>query len=97
MIIRLTARARREVLRQQAHWLEHGDSKLVLIEDLEEAFSLLASQPNIGEIFPSKRRATVRRLPLPRAHCHLYYVVRPDNQIDVLALWSMRRGRTPKF
>lgn len=41
----MTARARRELLKQQAHWLEHGESKLVLIEDLEGAQELLINQP----------------------------------------------------
>ncbi len=97
MIVNLTSRARRELLRLQAHWLEHGDSKLVLIEDLEAAQETLSHQPNVGPVYPSNRKDTVRRLLLPRAHCYLYYVVRPQaDRIDVLAVWSTHRGRTPK-
>lgn len=98
MKVVLSERARRDIARIHAYWLEHRDSKSLLIEELAEAERTLSNQPNIGQKYPSRRTRQVRRLLLPKTSCHLYYVVHPSaERVEVLAVWGAVRGRSPKL
>lgn len=69
---------------------------LALVDDLERAFELIASQPGIGARSRNAKKEGVRRLLLSRTGYHLYYQVNAEaGRVEVLALWHSRRGREP--
>lgn len=66
--------------------------------ELERALQILASQPLIGSRARNVKLAGVRRLHLPRVHCHLYYRVTPQPEVvEILALWHTSRGTSPNL
>jgi plasmid stabilization system protein ParE len=94
----ISERARRDIARIHQYWLEHRDSKELLIEELADAERVLTSQPHVGQKYPSRRKREVRRLLLPKTSCHVYYVVYPSaERVEVLAVWGAVRGRGPKL
>jgi len=69
---------------------------MMLRDELEAAYGLIAELPFAGESVPHSRIAGLRRVLLGRTQYHLYYVVADDEGvIEVLALWHTSRGRRP--
>jgi len=65
-------------------------------EEIERAFELVSSQPQIGTKAGNVRLAGVRRIHLSRIRYHLYYRVRESPRVvEVLALWHTSRGSGP--
>lgn len=62
--------------------------------ELEEAFGILGDAPEIGVSFLRRGVPGLRRLLLRRSRYHIYYVHEGD-EVQVLAVWSAVRRRTP--
>jgi plasmid stabilization system protein ParE len=62
--------------------------------ELEQAFALLAINPNLGALARNAKLSGVRRIHLAKIHHHLYYRVR-EHTVDILALWHTSRGSAP--
>ena len=96
--VKLTPRARQEILRAVASWRERTAEPRVLDEDLEEALRTLASHPEIGAPHPGTKDPGVRRWLLPRAQLHAYYrVLTTERVVRVLSFWSTARRRGPRL
>ena len=65
-------------------------------EELEKAFDLITTQPNIGPIAQNVNQPGVRRFHLSRIHYQLYYRHQGE-MVEVLALWHDARGYGPEF
>jgi plasmid stabilization system protein ParE len=63
-------------------------------KELDKAFDLLTTQPNIGPPAPNAKTPGVRRYHLSRIHYHIYYRLRAD-MVEILALWHVSRGSDP--
>jgi len=90
--IRVTRRAAEQISEAAAWWtLNRPAAPGAIVDELEQAFALIATQPRIGAIARDAKLAGVRRIHLGRVHYHLYYRASP-NSVEVLALWHTSRG-----
>lgn len=89
--------AARAIAEASEWWLANRDkAPSAFAEEMERAFQLIASQPNIGARALNAKLAGVRRIHLARIRYHLYYrVVKQPPAIQVLALWHTSRGNDP--
>jgi plasmid stabilization system protein ParE len=86
--------AQRHIRAAKKWWKENRPAAPDLLSaELERAFDLITTQPNIGPPAPVKTPG-VRRFHLARIHYHLYYRPKPD-VVEILALWHVRRGSGP--
>ena len=67
----------------------------LLRQELTRAFELITTQPGIGTKALDASIPGVRRLHLFRTRYLLYYRVRDDEAVEVLALWHTSRGSRP--
>lgn len=78
-----------------AWWRENraatGD---LFLNELGEAFELIAGMPQIGRLYRRSPVPNVRRLLLRRSRYHVYYLTK-SNEIWVLAIWHAQRGVGP--
>lgn len=95
--LRVVPVAQRQI-RQAAHWWQENRSAApgLFREELERAFDLITTHPELGVRSPEVGSGRVRRLHLSGIRYYLYY--RPeDDLISVLALWHASRGSLPKI
>ena len=93
--LRVTKRADADIERAADWWEQNRPlAPDALREELDRAFSLLVTQPEIGAPALNVRARSVRRLHLSRVHYHVYYRVR-GTEVQVLALWHTSRGLGP--
>jgi len=93
--IAVTRRAEREIRQAASWWVENRPAAPEAFRrDLERAFTLLSSQPEVGAQARNVRLAGVRRIFLHRVRYHLYYRVTPD-AVEILAVWHASRGSAP--
>ena len=99
MNFRISKRARRQVEKIQAWWLEHRPSAHGLfLEELAAAEKQLRAVPELGSIYSEHPTGVVRRVLLPRTRHHLYYRYQPRcDELTVLAIWGTPKGRAPKL
>jgi plasmid stabilization system protein ParE len=62
--------------------------------ELEVAFALIGSAPNVGHPYRRSPVAGTRRVLLVRSRYHVYYVPL-DDELVVLAVWHASRGSGP--
>ena len=87
----------RQIERASNWWREHRDkAPTAFDEDIDAAFKLLRSNPHAGTPVRA-RRIGVRSLWLDRVGYFVYYRERPNNLIEILALWHASRGSRPKL
>lgn len=93
--VRTTPEVEVQVREVDAWWRENRAAATDLfLDELSEAFELIANMPQLGHLYRASPIAHVRRLLLPRSRYHVYYVVR-SNEVLVLAVWHARRGFGP--
>ena len=97
LFVKPTSRAAAEIRRASAWWRANRPAApLALVDDLERAFELIATQPGIGAQARNAKKDAVRRVLLSRTGYYLYYQVNEEaGRVEVLALWHSRRGREP--
>ena len=94
--VRTTPRADNEILVILRWWRENRPAAPNLFEEeLAEASTRLATQPEIGMAFSRPRAPKTRRLLLRRTRYHVYYE-HDDEGVLVHAVWGAVRGRPPR-
>ena len=66
----------------------------LFLQELDNAFELLASAPQIGRSYRRSSVPGTRRLLLKETRHHVYYVS-VDGEVRVLAIWHAKRGAGP--
>jgi plasmid stabilization system protein ParE len=95
LAIRVAQRAAREIDEAFEWWRKNRpDAPDAIREELERAFALISSHPNVGARAVNTVLRDVRRVHLARIQYHLYYRTTPS-AIDVLAFWHAKRGSGP--
>ena len=84
---------------EAGHWWRENRTKApeALQEELQNAFQLIATQPDVGATARNVKLPGVRRILLRRVNYHLYYrlVESPVRSVQVVALWHASRGKAP--
>lgn len=95
--VQVTALAARQVREAEAWWRRNRTAAANAIQDeLQRAFSLIASQPGAGGRAANVRLPNVRRIFLARIKYHVYYhVISAPERVEVVAFWHSRRGAAP--
>ncbi len=95
--VEVTALAAQHIRRAEDWWRSNRPSVPNAVrEDLEQALSLLVTQPRIGPIARNVKLTGVRRVYLARIKYDLYYrEIEGSDIVQVLALWHSRRGVAP--
>jgi plasmid stabilization system protein ParE len=92
-----TAFAARQI-RDESHWWRRNRTKAPSLfrEQLRKAFGLISEYPEAGAIAEDVELRDVRRVLLVDTQHYVYYRVdRTARRIEVLAVWSTRRGESP--
>ena len=97
MRFEVSKRARRQIERIQAWWLQkRPDALSLFLDELSHAERQLREKPDLGSVYLEHKRGTVRRVLLPKTRHHLYYRHRPDrDELVVLSVWGAPRERGP--
>jgi plasmid stabilization system protein ParE len=86
-----------DIRRIDSWWREQRPAAPDLfVNELSEAFALLAETPEIGHRYARPGIPGVRRLLLRATRYHVYYVF-DGNIAAVLSVWSAVRGRGPRL
>jgi plasmid stabilization system protein ParE len=94
LLVYLTNDAR-EQAREASDWWSAASSNLFM-EELDRALELISDNPNIGEAYNHPKLSGIRRRLLQKTSYYLYYRKDPKrNALQVLCLWSTRRGSPP--
>jgi plasmid stabilization system protein ParE len=95
LAVRTTPDAESQVRAIDDWWRRHrAAAPDLFLDELETAFTLIGSAPNVGHPY---RRAPVggtRRVLLARTRYHVYYAPLGD-EVVLLAVWHARRGSGP--
>jgi plasmid stabilization system protein ParE len=93
--VRTTPEADHHVRAIDEWWRKHRTSAPnPFLEELEAAFALIGSAPNVGHPYRRSPVAGTRRVLLVRSRYHVYYVPL-DDELVVLAVWHASRGSGP--
>jgi plasmid stabilization system protein ParE len=87
-------------IREEAQWWRRNRTRAPSLfrAELRRAFALIAEYPEAGAIAEDVELAGVRRVLLVDTQHYLYYRVhRAAKRIEVLAVWSTRRGEPPSL
>jgi plasmid stabilization system protein ParE len=95
----VSKRARRQIEKIQAWWVEHRPSAPVLfLDELAGAERRLRTKPTLGSVYRAHKSGVVRRVLLTRTNHHLYYrYLAERDELTVLAVWGAPRERGPKL
>jgi plasmid stabilization system protein ParE len=95
--VKLTALAARQIREAEAWWRANRTAAPNAIrQELQRAFSLIASQPTAGGRATNVKLPGIRRVYMPRVGYHVYYhVPGPSEYVEVVAFWHARRGDGP--
>ena len=95
--VQITAVAARQIREAEAWWrINRTAAPDAIRQELQSAFSLIASQPNAGGRATNVRLPNVKRIYLPRIKYHVdYHVVGEPLYVEVVAFWHARRGDGP--
>jgi plasmid stabilization system protein ParE len=95
--VQVTALAARQIREAEAWWrINRTAAPDAIAEELQRAFSLIASQPYAGGRATNVRLPNVRRVFMPRIKYHVYYhVAGASEYVEVVAFWHARRGDGP--
>jgi plasmid stabilization system protein ParE len=95
--LRVVPTAERQIRAAARWWHANRPAAADLLqEELEKAFHLVTTQPEIAPAAPNVTTPGVRRFHLSRVHYHLYYRLKSD-EVEVLAFWHVARGSGPKI
>jgi plasmid stabilization system protein ParE len=93
--VRTTPEADDQVRAIDQWWRTHRTAASSLfLDELEDAFALIASAPNVGHPYRRSPVVGTRRVLLARSRYHLYYVSVGD-ELVVLGVWHASRGSGP--
>ena len=67
----------------------------LFLEELEAAFALIGSAPNVGRPYRRSPVEGTRRVLLARSRYHVYYIPVDDDEVVVVAIWHASRGIGP--
>ena len=95
--VQVTALAARQIREAETWWRKNRTGAPHAIqEELQRAFVLIASQPNVGSRAANVKLSNVRRIFLPRIKYHIYYhVLDAPSRVEVVAFWHARREAAP--
>lgn len=95
--VEITGLAAGQIRAAEAWWrINRSAAPNAIREELERAFSLVASQPQAGSRTTNSALPGVRRVYMPRIKYHVYYhVVSKPDRVQVVAFWHARRGSGP--
>ena len=97
--IKPTALAAQQI-RSESQWWRRNRPKAPKLfrEELRKAFALISEYPEAGVIAEDLELTDVRRVLLVDTQHFVYYRMdRASMRIEVLAVWSTRRGEPPKL
>jgi len=93
--VRTTPEADDHVRSIDKWWREHRTTAPSLfLDELETAFALIASAPNVGHPYRRSPVGGTRRILLTRSRYHVYYAPL-DDELVILAVWHASRGSGP--
>ncbi|HKR65074.1 MAG TPA: type II toxin-antitoxin system RelE/ParE family toxin [Thermoanaerobaculia bacterium] len=99
MPFRITpTRAAATQIRNESAWWRRNRTKAphLFRDELRSAFALIAEYPDAGAPAEDVDLAGVRRIILAGTQHFVYYRVNPAAQlVEILAMWSTRRGEPP--
>ena len=95
--VQVTALAARQIREAESWWrINRTAAPDAIAQELQRAFSLVASQPQAGGRATNLKLANVRRVYMPRIKYHIYYhVVDAPERVEIVAFWHARRGDGP--
>lgn len=87
-------------IRRESRWWRRNRTKAPRLfrDELRRAFALIAEYPDAGPIAEDVSLEGVRRVVMSGTQNYVYY--RPnlaEKRIEVLAVWSARRGEAPRL
>lgn len=96
MKYRFTERGKEQAKNEAAWWRENRDKAPdLLVDELERALETLLILPESGKLYGVHDGVALRRVPLKKTRCHVYYSVE-DDEIVVHFVWGSRmRGGPP--
>ncbi len=98
MKVRLSKRAQGAIARIDARWREVADHPETFLRELLDTIELLETVSAPGTPCPTAKRPRLKRVLLEKSDCHVYFEINEGKQmIEVLTVWSARRGRAPKL
>ena len=88
-----------DVVEEHAWWQEHrADSPGLFLDELADAYTLLAEQPLAGIACTLAEGRIVRRLILKRTRHHVYYEYQPAHGCVVVhSVWGAVKLRQPQI
>jgi plasmid stabilization system protein ParE len=93
--VRTTPEADQHVRAIDEWWRSHRTAAPNLfLDELEAAFALIGSAPNVGHPYRRSPVTGTRRILLVRSRYHVYYVPL-DDEVVVVAVWHASRGSGP--
>lgn len=95
--VQVTALAARQIREAESWWRTNRTAAPnAIAQELQRAFSLIASQPQAGGSATNVTLRGVRRVYLPRIKYHIYYhLIDNAERVEVVAFWHARRGDGP--
>ena len=99
MKLRISRRARSQIERIQAWWVENRPaSPALFLDELAATERRLRAAPELGAVYTEGKGGVVRRVVLPKTQHHIYYRIDLEGtELMVLVVWGARRGRLPKL
>jgi plasmid stabilization system protein ParE len=78
-------------------WVRHrGAAPNLFLEELADAFALLAVEAGVGVRCTNRAIPGLRRYLLRATRYHLYFV-HNDELVVIVGIWGATRGTTPRF
>ncbi len=99
MKVRVTGRAKREIVRAALWWKTNRlEAPGLFLDELEVAERHLCTAPVSVQIYGYRKNRLIRRWLLEKSEYHLYFSVNRKAQVIMLhSVWGARRGRGPKL
>jgi plasmid stabilization system protein ParE len=85
-------------IRNESHWWRRNRTKApnLFRDELRRAFALIADYPEAGAVAEDVELEGVRRIVLVDTQHYVYYRInRTARRIEVLGVWSTKRGEPP--
>lgn len=86
-------------IRNESRWWRRNRTKApnLFLQELRRAFALIAEYPEAGAITEHVELEGVRRVLLIETQHYVYYRIdRAAQRVEVLAVWSTKRGEGPQ-
>ncbi|OQX70289.1 MAG: hypothetical protein B6A08_00210 [Sorangiineae bacterium NIC37A_2] len=97
MKFKVLKEARDQFRTQDTWWRQNRDATTLFVEEFLAALDQLTAAPEAGAIYIRRRERTIRRWPMPKTNCHIYYRYDRESEcVIIYSVWSARRGHGPK-